>query len=72
MGPLTVITGQWRGEYEFDPSERILPMSAVPFTMKLNQGWFGRFSGTVNDDADFGMPGTGIIRGRFDYPHISF
>jgi hypothetical protein len=72
MASHTVVTGTWRGEYRFDRSERILPGTAVAFIMNVNQGWFGWYRGTVNDDADLGMPGTGIIRGRIKYPHIWF
>ena len=44
----------------------------VPFTLILKQGWFGRFSGTVTDDASRGMPGTGVIDGYISYPRVEF
>jgi hypothetical protein len=37
----------------------------VAFTLKLSQGWFGRFTGTVTDDAATGMPGIGPLRVTF-------
>ena len=40
--------------------------------LTLDQGWLGRFRGTVVDDAMPGMPGTGTIAGRLSYPHIEF
>jgi hypothetical protein len=69
MDSLKKITGTWRGSYAYDPSNKLNP---VPFTLILKQGWFGRFSGSVTDNAGLGMPGTGIIKGHFSYPRIDF
>ena len=44
----------------------------VPFTLTLKQGWFGRFSGSVEDDPVRGMPGTGTVEGLFSFPRIEF
>lgn len=71
IGPRKV-TGRWRGVYSYDATERIPGLRPVPFMLILDQGWLGRFTGTVVDDADLGMPGTGAISGRVSYPHIEF
>ena len=44
----------------------------VPFKLTLKQGWFGHFTGSVNDDVTRGMPGTGVIDGYFSFPRIEF
>ena len=72
MDKLKKITGTWRGTYSYDPVETIPRPDAVPFTLTLKQGWFGRFKGTVTDDATRGMPGTGAIAGYFSFPRIEF
>ncbi len=66
------ITGTWRGSYAYEPSDKMPKRDPVPFTLVLKQGWFGRFTGSVTDDATRGMPGTGIIDGYFSYPRIEF
>jgi hypothetical protein len=65
-----VMTGTWRGEYEFDRCNLI--SGPVPFSMVLKQRWFGLFIGTVTDDSNLGMPGIGKIRGRFTFPSVRF
>ena len=66
------ITGIWKGTYSHDPVEHMREFSAVPFTLTLRQGWFGRFSGTVTDDGLGGMPGIGGVKGWFSFPCIKF
>ena len=65
------ITGTWQGIYSFD-SVAESELEPVPFTLTLEQGWFGRFKGKVTDDGPPGMPGTGVIEGYFSFPKISF
>lgn len=71
MDKLERVTGTWRGVYSYDPSA-LIPGLSVPFTLTLEQGWFGRFTGTVMDDAPPGMPGTGRVQGYFSFPKIEF
>jgi hypothetical protein len=63
------ITGNWIGSYSYPWNPGLEP---VPFTLKLQQDKHGHFSGTVTEDADVGMPGTGTIDGRFTFPRIDF
>ena len=72
VGSLKTVSGIWRGAYRRDPSELSPARVPVPFTLTLKQGWFGRFTGSVVDDAALGMPGVGKIEGRFSYPKVSF
>jgi hypothetical protein len=73
MDRLKKVTGTWRGAYAYEPSDRMPKRDPVPFTLVLKQRWwFGRFSGTVTDDAGHGMPGTGVIDGYFSYPRVEF
>jgi hypothetical protein len=66
------VSGIWRGTYRYDPSELAPPRDPVGFTLTLRQGWFGRFTGSVEEDAARGMPGVGTVEGRFSYPAIKF
>ena len=66
------ITGTWRGLYDYGPSDKMPKREPVSFTLAVKQGWFGRFSGTVTDDARNGIPGTGVIEGYLSYPRIEF
>jgi len=65
------LTGIWRGVYGYErkgaDSDRI-----VPFTLIIKQGWLGHFSGTVTEDAPFGMPGVGLVDGFLEWPAIEF
>ena len=72
MDKLKKVTGTWRGTYSFDAVEHMPIRDAVPFTLALKQGWFGRFTGTVTDDPVRGMPGVGTVAGRFSFPRIEF
>jgi hypothetical protein len=72
MDKLKRVTGTWQGVYSFDPSAEIPRLESVPFTLILEQRWFGRFTGTVTDDAPPGMPGTGTVLGYFSFPRIEF
>ena len=71
MDKLKKVTGTWRGKYRYDPAG-YGACQPVSFTLKLNQGWFGRFTGTVTDDSPGGMPDTGTIVGYFSFPKIEF
>ena len=66
------LNGTWHGVYNYDPLEIIPKLPSVGFTMVLKQHWFGIFSGTVEDNPPFGIPGTGSINGDFSYPLIRF
>jgi hypothetical protein len=73
MDILKRVTGTWMGTYSYDPSEPVAKLGAVTFTLTLKQqGWFGRFVGTVSEDAALGIPGVGGIEGYFSYPRIEF
>src|SRR6266850_1894551 len=69
---LKKVTGTWHGTYSYDPVEHIPKREPVPFTLELKQGWFGRFTGTVTDHGQHGMPGIGIVKGYFSFPRIKF
>ncbi len=66
------VSGVWHGTYRHDRDEPFLLREPVPFTLTLNQGWFGRFKGTVTDDGPNGMPGVGAVVGYFRFPRIRF
>jgi len=72
MNTVKKITGIWHGSYSYDASAQVPELQPVPFTLDLKQGWFGRFTGTVVDDATRGMPGTGTVTGCFSLPRIAF
>jgi hypothetical protein len=40
--------------------------------MELKLSWFGRFSGSVEDDAAKGVPGTGTVKGRVFGDQVEF
>jgi hypothetical protein len=48
------------------------PELDAPFTLQLLEDSLGHFSGTVTEDVNLGMPGTGNIEGTIDFPHIEF
>lgn len=66
------INGVWRGAYGFDTHEGQAGRKVVPFTLRLEQGWMGHFTGLVNEDPPNGMPGNGTIDGYFGFPRIDF
>ena len=69
--PPTISTS-WVGYYAYDViDEAEIELPTVTFKMSWKFGWFGRFSGTVND-GPLGMPETGIIKGRFRNGKIDF
>lgn len=72
METLKKITGTWKGTYGYDLVEPIPALTPVGFLLTLNQGWFGRFTGTVTEDGPGGMPGLGRIRGYFSFPRVEF
>jgi len=67
--PRKKISGIWRGAYGYDNEQ--FAKKIVPFTLKLKQGWFGHFTGSVVEDP-VGMPGTGTIDDYFGWPTIEF
>ena len=69
---IKIVTGTWRGAYNYEPSDLMPKRDPVPFTLTLKQGWFGHFAGSVTDDATCGMPGTGVVDGYFSFPRIEF
>lgn len=69
---LKKVTGTWHGTYGYAPVEHIPKREPVPFTLELKQGWFGRFTGTVTDHGQHGMPGIGSVEGYFSFPRIEF
>ena len=67
-----LIASRWRGVYSYDKTPN-LPSSCVDteFDMRLKLGWFGRFTGSIEDSAH-GIPEPATIRGRLSRAHISF
>ena len=63
------ITGIWRGSYNYPQNPEC---DDVPFTLSVQQGALGHFTGTVIEDTALGMPGTGIIEGHVAFPRIEF
>jgi hypothetical protein len=68
---LQKVTGNWRGSYGYE-SNQLKNLIPVPFTLKLEQGWLGHFTGNVTEDVARGMPGLGVIDGYFAFPNIEF
>lgn len=66
------VSGSWRGSYGYSQPDELAKCERVSFTLIIKQGWFGRFTGTVTEDAPGGMPGTGLIEGFFDFPRVEF
>jgi hypothetical protein len=66
------VTGVWRGVYGYGKRMNRSGLEPVPFTLKLKQGWFSQFTGSVTEDAPLGMPGTGSITGFFGSSRIEF
>lgn len=67
------ISGSWRGTYWYAPgSDEARVCAGTAFILELKQGWFGAFSGIVQDDPEQGYAGTGEIRGRLNYPNLRF
>jgi hypothetical protein len=63
----------WRGHYAYDPIEgRPHPLTAVAFTLTLEQSWFGRFRGQVEDDSKAGAPEPGMVQGRVFGRRVKF
>jgi hypothetical protein len=69
---LQKVTGVWRGTFSYDPTEGVTNVVPVSFTLTLQQGWFGRFAGTVTEEGPGAMPGTGKIKGHYSFPRIDF
>lgn len=67
------IGGVWNGEYEYDPDPaRPMQRSPVAFTLVARRGWFGRFTGTIQDDARTGIPCQAVVSGRISGLRIVF
>ena len=67
--PERSITGTWHGSYSYPQNP---DADDVPFTLNLQQGAGGHFTGTVTEDPALGMPGTGTIEGQLAFPRIQF
>lgn len=61
-------TGTWRGSYNYLSNLEL----DVPFTLQLRQDAPAHVTGTVTEDVNLGMPGTGTIDGTIAFPHIEF
>jgi hypothetical protein len=72
MKTLKNISGVWRGTYAYGAANTNPALVPVSFTLKLKQGWFGRFTGAVTDDTAGGMPGIGTVHGHFSFPRLEF
>jgi len=67
------ITGNWKGRYFYPSSYSApVPKEGVPFHLVLKKGWFGRFSGPVQDDPACGVPEPGWVRGRVKAAELWF
>jgi hypothetical protein len=67
------IAGLWRGRYAYAPGEAYRdPPPAVSFTLELERGWLGRFSGRVQDDPGRGPPEPGFVKGRVVGDRVQF
>jgi hypothetical protein len=66
------IAGRWQGRYSYDGGEGTQPRTAVSFSMELRQSWFGRFSGSVQDDPGRGPPEGGRVQGRIIGDRVEF
>ena len=66
------VNGVWRGVYGYADSRESKGLKPVAFTLRLEQGWLGHFTGTGTEDAPEGLPGTGVIDGYFTTPKIVF
>jgi hypothetical protein len=74
------IAGTWVGEYSYHPNH-VFPSlpSATPFTLMARRGWFGHFTGVIQDDPANGVPEAasagGFVKGlsvtfRKQYPEV--
>jgi hypothetical protein len=73
MGASWSITGRWRGSYTYDRTpENPQPGPAVPFRLQVKQGWFGRFSGSVEDDPARGTPEMSTVQGTISGDQVEF
>ena len=66
------MTGVWRGVYGYVATPDRPQKPSAAFTLKLKQGWFAHFTGSVTDDAPQGVPGLGTIDGFFNSPAVKF
>ncbi len=72
-----LLVGTWRGTYSYnDPEMSLHTPAAVGFELRLTQTrwqrFWRRFTGHVTDDAPFGVPDEGDIRGRCAGNRVSF
>jgi len=67
------IAGFWQGQYAYDAGEGYPdPAQSVQFVLELEQSWFGRFSGRVQDRGETGSPEPGQVKGRIWGLHLKF
>lgn len=62
------ISGMWQGSYNYFGNSE----ADVPFTLQLEPDALGHFTGTVTEDVNLGMPGTGSVEGTVAFPRIEF
>jgi hypothetical protein len=67
-----VVTGVWRGVYDYGERKKLAGMRPVAFTLKLKHGWMEHFTGSVHEDPPQGAPGIGAVDGYFNPPTIEF
>jgi hypothetical protein len=60
------------GVYGYADSLESKGLKPVPFTLRLEQGWLGHFTGNVTKNAPDALPGTGVIDGYFVTPKLEF
>jgi hypothetical protein len=68
------LAGTWTGSYSYEltnPQATLAP-PPVPFVMRLTEGWFGRFSGEVEDVGENAVPGIATVKGSTMGPRIRF
>jgi hypothetical protein len=66
------VTGVWRGLFGYPAKYQEKGFKPVAFTLKLKQGWFSSFEGTVTEDPPQGFPGNGAVNGYYGAPSIEF
>ncbi len=68
---LTEFSREWTGSYDYGAFADGPETQSVGFRMRFSIGWFGRFSGSI-DDGDGGIPERANIWGRFSGNRVKF
>ena len=66
------LAGTWRGVYQYEVEEESLPIKAINFTLVLEQRWFGRLRGEIEDDLYLGQSLTATVQGRLRGRNLFF